>query len=355
MRRTIILISAGLILIIAFFLYSSFHIDPKDSLIRFIKTYFVLDNGGVLIESNDRAIVLSESVGLYLLECVKLNDKASFDKTYDFIKKNLISNKGVLFWKIDLETGEKNRSSASIDDLRVVKALLLAWELWGEQKYLQEALIIASAIKERQVKDGYLVDSFSWHKEDAASSIVNISYLDLFTMRELSKYDLQWKRVYERCKELMVRAIKENGLFWEKYNLDKDEFIYDDGNMINQVLCALHLSEVGISNIKFADFLKDYFNKNNKIANKYNESAAALNTYENTAVYALISRLFHNMGDKHYEDGFFKKLISFQIRFKYNRYVGGFGRFSLFEPKVFNSFDSFQALLAIIDIKKENP
>lgn len=355
MGRAIISFIVGFILIISFFFYFAFQIDSEEALVKFIERYFILDNGAVLIENTDKGTVLSESVGLYLLGCAKLNDKISFDKTYDFVKRNFISSKGVLFWKINLETGKKNESSASIDDLRVVKALLLAWDIWKEKQYLQEALVLAKAIKERQVKDGYLVDSFSWHKHDATSSIVNISYLDLSTMQELSSYDSEWQLIYENCKELMIQAIKENGLFWEEYNLDKKKFIYKDGNMINQLLCALHLSESGVANIKLANFLREYFDRTGKIANKYSDSRVPLNTYENTSVYAFTSRFFYHLADAPYQRMFYKKLLSFQIKFKYNRYVGGFGRFSFFEPKIFNSFDNLEALLAIIDIKKENP
>ena len=338
------------IFLLTLFLHFFFGVNYKEATLNFIDKYFVLGNGAVLLESSDRDIVLSESAGLYLIACVKMNNRASFDKVYNFVKRELISDNGLLYWKINLRSGEKSKSSASLDDLRVIKALLLAQGTWKEKSYLVEALKISAAIKLNEVRGGYLVDSFDWQLEGSTSGVVNISYLDLSVMKELSKYDPDWELVYQNSRKLLLGAIKENGLFWEEYDLEKKKFSYSEGNMINQLLSALNLSEAGEpeAEIKLYGFLRSAI-KEGKIFNAYDVNGRPGNKDECAAVYVLAARLFRNIHDETRGKFCLKKMLSFQIVNKGDKFYGGFGKFSVLEPKVFNSFDSLQALLTLID------
>jgi len=349
MKKTLVVLLI-LVLVFSAFICWGYIGGPKKALVVFLDRYFVLENGAVLIESADRDTVLSESCGLYLLACARLGEKESFDRTYEFVKKELISEKGVLHWKINLKTGQKEKSSASIDDLTVVQALLEAYKLWDDEQYLKEALGIADAIMQKEVKDNYLVDSFSWDADEYASDIVNISYLDLGTMRELSGYDPQWGAVYQNCLELCLRAIMENGLFFEAYDLKTGKFSYQEGNVINQLYTALHLARSGAAaeKIKLVGFLKDSLKAQAKISIIYGKDGAAKSDNESVAVYALCARLFHALNERAYEKMCYKKMLSFREGFRYNRYYGGFGWFAPFTSRDYNSFDNLQALLTIV-------
>ena len=318
---------------------------------KFIDVHFVLGNGGVLIENTDRDTVLSESAGLYLIVCVISKDRPAFDRTYAFIKKELISDRGVLYWKIDLTTGKKEHSSASIDDLRVVRALLMAFDAWKDGYYLREALALADAVKKTQVRSGYLVESFSWENKDQVSQAVKMSYLDLSTMKRLSKYDPAWGGIYEKSVTLIGYSVNAAGLFREEYDIESNSFRYGDGNMINQLMTSLHLCEAGAAapGIVLSDFCKARLDRDGKIHDMYDEKGRSASKDECAAVYALAARLFGALKDATYRKIACAKMLSFEVKDPRSRYYGGFGLFGLYEKKVFNSFDSFQAFLTATD------
>ncbi len=333
----------------------SYHLVNKGPVARpikkFIDGHFVLRNGGVLIENTDRNTVLSESTGLYLVICVILKDRAAFDRTYMFIKKELVSDRGVLYWKIDLKTGKKERSSASIDDLRVIRALLMASDAWKDEYYLKEALALADAVKKTQVRNGYLVESFTWENTDSSSQAVKMSYLDLFTMKMLSRHDPAWGSVYEKSVKLIGDSVNAAGLLREEYDIESKNFSYGDGNMINQLMASLYLCEAGVPapSIALSGFLTFRLDRDGKIYNMYDEKGRPASKNECAAVYALASRLFGALKNATYRKIAFAKMLSFEVKDSRNRYYGGFGLFGPYEKKTFNSFDSFQAFLTATD------
>jgi len=72
---------------------------------------------------------LSESTGI-LMECALINnDKNLFDMEYRYIKVNLVTENFFIKWK----EGNDVFCNASIDDLRIIGALLEAYEKWGEK------------------------------------------------------------------------------------------------------------------------------------------------------------------------------------------------------------------------------
>ena len=348
MKKNIIILTFLALALFVYFLSARIG-EPKWALVDFINKYFVMENGAVLIQSRDADTVLSESCGLYLLACARLNDKARFDKTLGFIKKELISEKGVLYWKINIKTGQKERSSASIDDLRVARALIEAHKIWKQEDYLKDALGLASAIMENETSEGYVLDSFSWEDKATKSGTVNISYLDLPTIKLLCEYDPRWEPIYQRCRALMLDSVRNNGLFWEEYDLGAKKFYYKEGNVINQAYSALHLGQAGVvaSDMKFVEFLRKQLLKNGSVFIIYDENGRALDRRESAAVYALCARLFRDLRDKKNENICYEKMLSFQERIRYNKYRGGFGRFAPAAKRNYNSFDSLEALLTI--------
>ncbi|MFH1199108.1 MAG: glycosyl hydrolase family 8 [Candidatus Omnitrophota bacterium] len=351
----IIGVVAALILTAGKLLYAEQE-DSSAAVFNFINKNFVLENGAVLIRSTDKNTVLSESVGLYLIACVRLNERKLFDRAYAFAQENLLSDKGIFYWRINLKSGKKDCSSASIDDLRIAEALCLAGEAWRDVSYRDEALKISRAILNLECKDGYMVDSFSWDKTGQhTSSVVNISYLDLAAMQRLAKYDPVWRVVYENSKKIILDSPIKSGLFAENYDLSTKKFSHKDGNMINQLLTALYLSQIGVpkEEIRLYDFLKAEFLKRGKICNSYNASGKPKNNYETSAVYALASRMFYYFQDTKYTQKTLDRMYLFEIKDKEDPFFGGFGMFNPKEEKVFNSFDSLNALLAITEDKSD--
>lgn len=87
--------------------------------------------------------VLSESEGLMMLYAVNANNKELFDEQFEIVKNMRLKN-GLISWR--KEGDENSDSSATIDELRIIKALLLAYNRWDKFYYKFYAINIANSL-----------------------------------------------------------------------------------------------------------------------------------------------------------------------------------------------------------------
>ena len=99
--------------------------------------------------------VLSESEGLMMLYSVNSNNKELFDEHFDIVKEMRLKNE-LISWR---KEGDKNSpSSATIDELRIIKALLLASNGWNSFYYKFYAINIANSLLKHAEENKTLVD-----------------------------------------------------------------------------------------------------------------------------------------------------------------------------------------------------
>ena len=248
----------------------NYNIDQiEKELHKFIKTELTNKKGGVYSNyytgyhinpaDGQNHQILSESMGLYLRYLYFSEEKKEFEKEVLFIKKHLLTPFGLLYWRLN-ENGEKENSSASIDDLRIIRYLLLAGSQWNRKNYIELALTIATGIKKYCVEDNILVDGASWDKslkEESISKNLNIgivlSYADLYTITLLEKFDKEnsqfWRILFDNMLVTLIHGYKDY-YFVKKYNIRKKSYIKKKANPIINIYTILHLTEIGFSPIK---------------------------------------------------------------------------------------------------------
>ena len=128
--------------------------EREQILLDFVNDKLTDEKGGIKTnyteENSDGDItkgssVLSESEGLMLIYYLHRGSKEDFNRTLQYIKENMILESGVISWRV--EGNKPSLTSATIDDLRIIKALLLATEKWKDQSYRRMALNISQGIK----------------------------------------------------------------------------------------------------------------------------------------------------------------------------------------------------------------
>ncbi|MGL5244441.1 MAG: glycosyl hydrolase family 8, partial [Sarcina sp.] len=135
--------------------------------------------------------VLSESEGLMMLYAVNSGNKDLFDKNYNIVKNKMKLDNGLISWRVN--ENEKSEVSATIDELRIIKALIFAYDRWGDFKYKLNAIRISNALLKNSTLDGNLID---FTQPDGKSKTITLCYLDLVTMRMLSNIDSKWSSIY---------------------------------------------------------------------------------------------------------------------------------------------------------------
>jgi len=243
--------------------------------------------------------VLAETVGLLMHYAWLTGDRALFEAQVETVEGTLRGPSGLLSWRITASGPAP--ASASVDDLKVVRALIRGAQLWGEPRWADLGRDLAAAVLEHETVDGLLVDAASWDGDGVrASDTLQTAYLDLGTVAMLIPHDPAWLPVYTRSLEVLREAETEQGLFVEQLARGGKPVrtAGAEVNGIHVLYCAVHLAEVGEGGERTLAHLRAAFDERGRLPGRYSLSdGAPVTGYENRAVYALAARLALLHGD----------------------------------------------------------
>jgi len=179
---------------------------------------------GRTIDKQRGNITTSEGQSYTLLRAVWLDDKATFDLTWQWTKNNLQrTNDSLLSWlygqKTDgsygILTDQGGQNSASDADSDTALALLFASARWQHQSYKNEALRIIRAMWEHEVVtingEPYFVAN-NLEKNSTTSAIINPSYLSPYAYKIFAVVDRQhaWNRVADSSYRILNEATTDS-------------------------------------------------------------------------------------------------------------------------------------------------
>ncbi|SFD38148.1 glycosyl hydrolase family 8 [Clostridium uliginosum] len=285
--------------------------------------------------------VLSESEGIMLLYALEKNDRVSFDKTLDYIKNYMMLSNNLISWRI--ESGTKLKTSATIDDLRIVKALLLADEKWGNKSYRVVALRISKGIY-KDLVDGTTLIDFNDGKE--MSKTTTLCYLDIKTLKMLSNLNSSWEKVLNKSSEIIENAYISNDMPLYKKEFNRSEGTYDNNDNIDTLLSMIVLlnkQECGQDVSRSLEWIKDRLKKEGFIVTSYSEVGKATSNIESTSIYSMIVRMATNADDEELSRLAMEKVNAFQVKNQNSKIYGGYGQE---DGNNVYSFDNLNALLA---------
>jgi hypothetical protein len=165
----------------------------------------------------------------------------------------------------------------------------------------------------------------------------------LETMYLLSEYDRHWIPIYDKSLDLLKKGMRPNGFLFDKYNVEEKRFYDEEKNLINHLMCAIHLSERGFSNLKLLNFLEREWEKRGKIFGRYDpETGKPIVDYESAAVYGLVMRLALLEEKKKFAAEIYKKILKFRAAKKKSLWYGSLC------GEGCHGFDHLQILLSLM-------
>lgn len=333
----------------------------EEALLGFIKINMTNEEGGIFsLIKNHKPVneVLSESVGLFMEYCVQRNKKDLFDRKLAFLKERMLVDGKFIKWKTGDEEGTCN---TAIDDLRIVRALLEAYDKWQDKEYYNLAGFIQQEIYETQVEDFKLYEFYDWNRNSSRKNIP-LCYIDLYAFDRLRHFNKEWPVLADRMLPVIMKGrFGNSSMFFFKYYdytdgkyLADEEYSRDGGIcLIYTLYTVLHLAEFNRDTEYFAQWLKNEVNKG-KLYAWYNPvTLKPSNKMESTSVYALAAIYAKTIGEKDLYYKLIDRMLNFMIKNESSPYYGGFGNAKRGE---FYSFDNLTALyaLSLRDEIKEN-
>jgi len=290
--------------------------------------------------------ILSESEGLIMLYAVLGGNKDLFDEHFNIVRGMVLDN-GVIAWRMGAKGEMLTKSSASIDDLRIIRALIYADDRWGDRKYNCFANKLVRRAKKYELAKDRLVDFYDGESKIKANTIT-ISYIDLYTMKILAQKDDAWENAFKKGLNIINNAfVSENVPFFRKsYNYKTKSYSSENKiNMIDYLNTLLHLSEVDLCPQAAVKWLKSQMKIGNALFNEYYiSSAMPASSLESPASYAIACRIAVNIEDEELYKLMKEKLLMFQVTDASSPIYGAFGDAKTLEVY---SFDNLQALLAL--------
>lgn len=244
----------------------------------------MIENGALL----PRGTVLSETQGLMMHYALAANNKALFDNSLAYAR-NHMTRSGLCAWQT--VNGEMASVNASLDDLRLVEALLFAEEKWGG--YTQELAYRERALYAKCIEGGWMRDYVGLNNDQVASE-VTLCYQDAAAMRALAGYREGWTAVADQAEQLLAQGVisDEFPLYWPRYDVNKASYTGNLLQMNEAMVTVLHAAKAGIPQEKTLDWLQARLQEG-YIAAGYTPEGRVASGYEfeSTATYALLVQI----------------------------------------------------------------
>ncbi|MGL5415635.1 MAG: glycosyl hydrolase family 8 [Clostridium sp.] len=327
----------------------------EELLYNFIENHMTTANGGIktnyLNEKNEGDItkgdsVLSESEGLMLLYYIERNDEEGFNKTFEYIKNNMMLKNGLLSWRIDGDV--KSPVSATIDELRIIKALIIAGEKWDSVRYRYYAIEIANGLYKNLKEGNVLVD---FNDGTGNSDNVTLCYIDLLALKYLTNIDFKWKGIYTESEKILQGGfISDNVPLYRKvYNIKTKKYDNENVDMLLNTIILLNEAEAGVNISKSVNWIVEKFKEDGAIYSFYNPNTGAVESdVQSTSIYANLLQIAEIEKNNELYELALRKLNAYQILDKKSVLYGGYGNK---KTMTVYSFDNLNALLAYRDVE----
>jgi endoglucanase len=157
---------------------------------RFKQSFVEAD--GRVVDTGQARISHSEGQGFTMLLAVHYDDRATFDRLWQWTRRTLqVRDDALLAWKWE-NGGVSDRNNASDADVLVAWALARAAEKWREPEYEAAGKRIAQDVRKKLIKRGthgivLLPATEGFEKADAVT--INLSYWVFPAFRELARID----------------------------------------------------------------------------------------------------------------------------------------------------------------------
>lgn len=262
-------------------------------------------NGGVRSDSGSSRYN-SDSIWLVMEYALETNDRALFDKEYQFLRNHQLDPAHSLAYAAVQGAGpdytpikkNNNHYSSTGDNIRIARYLFDAKDRWGNSSYSDTAWAISNSLLANAVFNNILVKESYW----SGSSIVPATRMrtadpEWAVMQRLSREKEGWTSVMERTRSHTL-GCQESGLFWPEYDAASPMCDYGEGR------ATAKTTDIATTAIAFAEVqaLETAIITYSKLTNEYNRDYMISSEYTiphngagnkatDPATYAVMGRL----------------------------------------------------------------
>lgn len=290
--------------------------------------------------------VLAESAGLMMRYYALTGQKDKFDQQWQLAKRTF-ENKTGLSYRYSPKLAKKYTMNATVDDLRILRALDEASVAFQSESgsYRKELQAYGELLYQHNVVDGSLRDFYD-ETYRTTNSFITLCYMDIASL-ELLPVSAKKRTQLETA---MLQIAKDGYLsdafpfYQTRYDYSTHRYQSDNINTVESLLTVLNLAEIKQEKVETIRFLKEQV-KAGTLVGQYSRDGKPLNTVRSTAIYAITAMIGSVIGDQELYKDSILKMNEFQVRDPQSPLNGGFGDLTTQQAY---SFDNLMALLAYL-------
>lgn len=204
---------------------------------EFYKEYYMTKDGRIM-DPQKNHITTSEGQSYMMLKSFLMNDRQTFDLVYAWSKNNLQRKDGLFSWLWgESPSGDYkilDTNSASDADVDIAFALILAYEKWNDEKYLNNAKALIGSIwtNETRIINGDRILMAGAVQACCEKVEINPSYFSPYAFKLFQKYDPNnnWNAVVDSSYYLLDLASSKSlvGLPPDWFLLQNNQIILEN-------------------------------------------------------------------------------------------------------------------------------
>lgn len=226
--------------------------------------------------------VLSESQGMMMRYAAAAGDMAVFDRVWQYVQEHLTEG-GLAQW-VSSDTGKTSTVNATLDDLRIGRALL------ESPGHAEEGDAYAATIHRYATENDRLEDFYDFSLRKHAG-VLTLCYADFVAMQQMADRDDNWKAVYDNALAVVTNGRISDAfpLYHARYDYASGTYASDTLHMAEALLTLLHLAEVDRLPPDAYAWLRTRLLEDGYLYTRYTTDGAAASDglFESSAVYAV--------------------------------------------------------------------
>ncbi|KRL93266.1 hypothetical protein FD28_GL001138 [Levilactobacillus hammesii DSM 16381] len=255
---------------------------------------------------------LTESSGLWLLSLAMAGDESDFDTALSGIKARFYDSDTHTFnWQAKGQDHTVTQGSASIDDLRIIQALLVMNRKSPNNDRTALISELIDGFTKYDMNAYYqMIDGYS--TKDGQEKRIRLDYLDLATLKtiyEAKGLGTTTGTAGGTAYQQQLKLIKDSyisdqlPMFNTYYNYSTGSYQVSDDNVSGQInvtdglLTMLNLAKVGELPQTSLDWITAHTTADEKIYNDYNLDGSPASPYDAASNYAYVAQIAVALGD----------------------------------------------------------
>ncbi len=303
---------------------------------------------------NDMFNQITESAGLYLETLAMRGDATAFDNYYAQVKKTFSNGDGAFYWMYNSRTQTYKQGNASLDDLRIIRALTMMQAQSPSTVRASEIKELVAGFKKYSLLDGKMIDGTSF-TDGTKEPAIRLDYLDMQELKYIyGEGGWSQKDYNDQLKILEDAYLGDDFPWYQTYYYYGDMNGYKAGqystlpeskgevNSIDSLLVILHLAQIGEAQPASISWIKTHVH-NRTLYNNYYTDGTPVEKNSAASSYAIAAMIASTIGDKDMYNDCVQDLNDSQVPAGYGDFSGCLGDIPSKQSATYNNLTGLLA------------